>query len=484
MSTRTWDEVDISPDGVVARAGKPEFGDKRLNERFVASMKFQVEAPDHSYPEIFGEGQYLEGYYRWARNEKVTMQRAIKPQFTRTVQRCEDLAEFYVIHDTTDFVFGGETRREGMGRVNAKDQGFLAHVSLALKADGTREPVGLLDTQVWTRRPEEGPDPYDVEPMWTDFEENEADKWGLGVDHVKGRLDEEQSRAIHVMDSGADNYDLWADLVESDCRFAIRCCQTQRRLVATKDHAAPTIADAVERAEPVSDRTVWLNPRGQKGRPTSQLQKHPPREARHADLEIRTNTVEIKRPARGDQQLPETLELHLVVALESGPPEGEEPVEWILVTTEAVDSASQAESIVEAYQARWTIEELNKAIKTGCSYEDRQLESSHALLNAFAMTVPIAVELLRVRTLCHYAPELRAGRVLSDVQQHILADNRRTSYEIGSSVEEALVAIAQLGGFLTHNEKPGWLTMMRGMKRLHTLESGYQLAAQHTTSNE
>jgi hypothetical protein len=45
---------------------------------------------------------------------------------------------------------------------------------------------------------------------------------------------------------------------------------------------------------------------------------------------------------------------------------------------------------VDCYRGRWTIEEYFKALKTGCQYERRQLETAHSLLNALAILAPVA----------------------------------------------------------------------------------------------
>jgi IS4 transposase len=54
-------------------------------------------------------------------------------------------------------------------------------------------------------------------------------------------------------------------------------------------------------------------------------------------------------------------------------------------------------AIVDAYRARWVIEELFKALKTGCQVEKRQLASYEALRIALALFLPIAVRLLSGR---------------------------------------------------------------------------------------
>lgn len=55
--------------------------------------------------------------------------------------------------------------------------------------------------------------------------------------------------------------------------------------------------------------------------------------------------------------------------------------------------------VVDCYRARWVVEESFKAIKTGCQYERRQLETADSLLNALAIFASVAWRLLLLRYL-------------------------------------------------------------------------------------
>ena len=132
-------------------------------------------------------------------------------------------------------------------------------------------------------------------------------------------------------------------------------------------------------------------------------------------------------------------------------PEGEDPVEWLLFTTEPVATSSDIEAVVDMYRARWLIEECNKALKTGCCYEDRQLESRQALLSLLAMTLPIACELLWLRSPCRANPGQPARQVLTCVQLQIF--HALGSYKLPSepTAHDALWAVASLGGHIRSN---------------------------------
>ena len=81
------------------------------------------------------------------------------------------------------------------------------------------------------------------------------------------------------------------------------------------------------------------------------------------------------------------------------------PVRWVLLTTLPVDSVEQVELVIDCYRRRWLIEEYFKAIKTGCAYEKRQLESSDTLLNALALFVPLLGVCSQLRYLARETPD-------------------------------------------------------------------------------
>jgi hypothetical protein len=161
---------------------------------------------------------------------------------------------------------------------------------------------------------------------------------------------------------------------------------------------------------------------------------------------------------------------------EPKPPQGQEPIEWVLYTTEPVSSASDVGDVVDIYRARWLIEECNKAIKTGCRYQERQFESRDALLVLLAMTLPIACELLRLRTSCRADPDQRAATILNPVQLQVLAALGSRPLPNNPTVRDALWAIAGLGGHMKCNGEPGWQVLYRGMEKLLAYEKGWRAA--------
>jgi hypothetical protein len=151
-------------------------------------------------------------------------------------------------------------------------------------------------------------------------------------------------------------------------------------------------------------------------------------------------------------------------------------VDWCLITTEAIETAEDVAAIVDAYRARWVIEEYFKALKTGCAFEKRQLETRTAILNALALFAPIAWQLLVLRQLSRDRTDTPADTVLSPLKLRVLQGHKRTKLPEGATVREAMLAIAALGGHIKNNGDPGWIVLGRGYEDLLLLEQGAAIA--------
>jgi hypothetical protein len=233
--------------------------------------------------------------------------------------------------------------------------------------------------------------------------------------------------------------------------------------------------------EHVAEREVMLQKRASKLPKTRKI--HPPRKDRNARLLISAASVQIQRPARLHQDAPQTLSLNVVRVYEPEPPAGEDPVQWTLLTSEPIATTADVERIVDAYRCRWVIEEYFKALKTGCAFEKRQLESLDALLRALAIFIPIAWRLLLLRSMAHQQPDTPADFALTKGQFAILCTRPKHPLAPNATVAQALLAIAALGGHIKNNGHPGWQTVGRGFEKLLWMELGWA-AAQRQTSDQ
>ena len=167
----------------------------------------------------------------------------------------------------------------------------------------------------------------------------------------------------------------------------------------------------------------------------------------------------------------------MVYVWETEAPPGEAPIEWVLYTSEPIDTTEQLLQVVDWYRARWVIEEYFKALKTGCAVEERQLGDLHSLSNALALLLPIAWQLLLVRSEARERPDAPASELLPSDEIQVLraAAAKRRPLPDHPTIEQAMLSIAALGGHLKHNGPPGWQTLARGYQELRLLLEGWRL---------
>lgn len=80
-----------------------------------------------------------------------------------------------------------------------------------------------------------------------------------------------------------------------------------------------------------------------------------------SDLSATFSSIKIKGPKNRKSEI---INCNVVYVVEKNPPEHQEPLEWVLLTSVEVNSFKDACQIVEWYKCRWIIEEYHKAIKS------------------------------------------------------------------------------------------------------------------------
>lgn len=455
-------------------------GDQRLNVRLFAIVERLEERPNATFPEAMGTSAEAEAFYRFLRNDKTSFDALFEPHREATVNRCAEHETVLVLHDTSEVRYKGSTRRKGLGVVGQSGQGYLCHLALAVAPGQLRDPLGVLHVEQLVR-PEGKVSPTKLIRQGkasykeTADMEREQERWKRGVDATSQAL-AGRTRAIHVTDSEGDDYKLMAKMGGEDVSdkhdFVIRLHYD--RVLDLQQSEARKISEALASRPVVATREVVLSRRDRQ--PASGSRKRQAvREQRKATLEIRAGRVVLRRPSSAPKNLPPTLAVNIVQVQEPNPPEGTVPVEWVLATTEPIETPEQILAVVDIYRSRWLVEEYFKALKTGCSLEKRQLESTQTLWVALALFIPIAWSLLRLRNIARDEPDLPAQGVLTEEELEVLQAVEDCRLSAAPTAREAMLAVARLGGHLRQNGEPGWIVLGRGYLRLLTLVRGYLL---------
>ncbi len=426
-----------------------EFGDFRLSQRLLKLTERVASNPDISFPKLLDVAE-LEAAYRFFNNEKVTAAAILAPHIRATRERIGE-GRLVVAHDTTTVSFRSGGKRVGLG-VGAKGNQVLhAHVSLAVAELGA--PLGVLAASTHA-----GVAATEQHGRW--LEQALAIEREIGI-----------GRAVHVMDREADDYELFAGMLAGSHRFVVRAAHN-RALTKRNGERRTKLFDLVPTTEPLTTREVTLSPRTGQRRGSKSKQVHPVRSGRVVRLAFAARKIELIRAAGASKALPESIALNVVRVWELAPTDGEPSVQWVLLTNEPIDDADDVLAIVDAYRSRWVIEELFKALKTGCAIEKRQLETRSSLEKALAIFLPIAWSLLGLRTALRTARDKRGENLLPPVQMALLREIAERPLPKHPSVQEIVYAIARLGGHLPRNGDPGWWSLSDGYQRLLTLAQG------------
>lgn len=461
----------------VAKEAACALGDERLERRMEHIVSTMCTKPAASLPQLFPKDAESEAVYRLLRNERLHLGKVLRGHVAHTVGRAKSLGTVCVIHDTTEFSFPvGKRPRPGLQRHSEQRQGFFGHVSLCVSADGARAPLGCLGMQPFVRlnKLHSAADRRDwQQKMGKRF--TEPGRWLQAIRQSERLLGNEVS-AIHLCDREGDAYPLLSKLVAAQSRFVVRL--SQNRTLWCPDLGG--VLDFVS-AQPVlgQARRVELSERLYAQRRPADAKAHPNRPRRTATLVIRSAQVTLRRPASrtSDAQCSPTLVLNVVDVSEVDVPVGQTPVRWTLATTESIDTPQDCWRIVDLYRTRWLVEEFFKALKTGCGYESRQLDSHKTLLVLLGLCIPVAWTLLLMRYLEREAPDSPADAVLPrELLNFLKRVWPRGPVPDHPTVREALWAIAGLGGHLRHNGPPGWLVLHRGYQTLLTMHQGFRLA--------
>ena len=463
--------------------GGAKFNDKRLVKQVSGIADAAWRCPESSIPTMLGSPSRAEGLYRLVANKKVQADSIIQPHVNNTIARCANVGCIIVASDSTVNGYGSDSKRKGMGETAAGGLGFTLHGSIAI-AENTGKLLGLLRQTTWVRsKPADeqvdgGTDPTAVGDVLQskgktkskakrvrvaqDDPTNESGRWlehAVACGKALGDLER-----VHVADRESDDYKYFAGLCAAGESFVTRV-STDRVLAEGKRLFTEMQGMVVQLC-----RKVHIEPH--KPSPSAKARKtNPPREQRDAKLQVSAGTITIPRSSRAPLTTPQTLTLNYVLVEEIDVADGNSPVIWRLVTTLPVETPEQIARIVDIYRMRWVIEEYWKALKTGCSFGEHQLESYDALVKLLAILLVVAWKMLEIRTIARTEPDSPAELVLTAQQVKCLQvlhniRHPKTPLPDKPTVKEALWAIAGLGGHFKQNGEPGWQTIGRGLRRL------------------
>jgi hypothetical protein len=447
--------------------GQCDLKDLRRTRRLTELAASVLCHPSGSLPEQTTNMADLKAAYRLLACGNASFEAIAGPHWEQTRRRPP--GRYLVLSDTTELDFGIRRAIPGMGRTgNGGGWGFLLHSALVIGAAG-EEVIGLAGQKIRYRKPK----PKKENTSQRLKRDRESLLWGQVIDAVGPPP--EGVQWVHVMDRGADNFEVYCHCRQQCSGWVVRVTQKQRKVITPDGRKVPLIAHL--KTLPVAGSyELRLRARGAN-------RERGPQPARTATVEVRFGRLLVPFPKHRSPYLKrfpaEPMAMWVVYAVEVHAPKGVQPIEWILLTSLPVESFDDAWLVLGYYEKRWLIEEWHKALKTGCRVEHRQLKSREGLEATTGLLSVVAVRLLQLKSAARTDPNRPAGRVvpLRWIKMLLAARKRRhgaTAMTIGEFYRE----LAKLGGFLGRKSdgEPGWITIWRGWQKLYLLVHGAELA--------
>jgi len=425
-----------------------------------------------SIPKRCGRWADILGAYRLLSNGAVDSDQIQRPHRQLTREACVGRGVVLAVADITDLDYTDHPKTTGLGKLgDGRQRGLQQHTVLAVEPEG--DVLGILD-QRWYTRPEspEGETRRERHSRWC-----EADVWSDAVRTIGASPG--GCRLIHVGDRGADNFAMIRACVQHGVGFLIRAMHD--RLV---DGGPERLWEFMGRRPVLGSMEVEVSAH------RTGL-KRDRRTARTARVALRSGTVEIPAPAHDHRHAGASPCLvHVVYVREQSPPGGAEPVDWMLLSSEAAPTGEDARRLARWYSRRWSIEEFHRVEKEGCRLEASQLDNADDLKRLAAVTGVVAVRLLRLRDM---ASDAHAGRgdpaalrgLVAEQWIVIVAALARTEART-LTAQQFWRTVARQGGWIGRNSdpRPGWKCIWRGWYDISLMVRGATLAEQTKPSGK
>ena len=390
------------------------------------------------------------------REERVTQEQLWTPIFEHGAKNSDGSERIYAIQDSSCLMYPTLRDTTGLGTADRKkEEALWMHSAMGVRPDG--EVLGLYHAHFWARPLSEFGKAEERKKR--PFQDKESHLWVQTADAVEALFCDQGIDAdiVHITDSAGDVHEVLQHYRDTHKRFIIRLAR-DRRIDPDEPHE-PTQAYVRARlaSEPVLDTQTVTIPR---------TQDHPKREA---TLQVRACQVTLDPPASKTKR---RLAVNVVSVYEPDPPPDVERIEWLLYTSEPVDTAEDCWQVVEAYKLRWRIEDYHRVFKADCCAEQTQLKTAESIVRLLAFLAVSAIRILQLRELARTNPAAPCTLVLDDHEWKVLwllyYEQAPPPRARPPTIREATKMIGHLGGHWGRqgDGMPGSESLSLGLREL------------------
>lgn len=454
------------------------FGDKRLSTKYSELTQRMSERQSVIVSQLSQDWAEQMSFYRFLRNPRVS-----ETKISALLgQKCGSLSagrsHVLCISDSSDFDYSSRrdqiSAEEGLGFIgDHRGWGYNGHVSMVVDPEDC-SILGLSDIYFWHRKDAKNDTKKDIyrKPL----EGKESYRWISAAQRSKEVLKEAEC-VTFVQDREGDMYDSLIYLPDESHHLLIR--SKFNRLIVTDEGEPDKLREYLQIQPMAGTYSLEVAADGHR------------RSAHTAIMELRYATVEIKCPCTYAYQLAyprqRTMRAIYLKQQEGTVPEGEDPIEWYLLTTHEIHDFTDAITLTHWYILRWMIEDFFRLIKKkGFQLESAELETGYRLRKIGMITMDAAIRAMQLRQARDGQTTLPIEAVFNDSEQACLkiigptlegkTEKQKNPYpEMG--LPWASWIIARLGSWKGYSSQgpPGVITFKRGLDRFEAICLGMNL---------
>lgn len=486
----------MSDGGIERELSTLDLGDRRLNRRAQGVASRLFESPQQSPKAAMRGTAEMMGAYRLFDHPECTDKALLAAHRDRVLERVREQARVLVIQDTTELDYTSHRTLAGRGPLSVEErQGFFLHTQWVV--NDRRLPLGAWEASIYNR---EAPSREPKDPQRRKrlpLERKESFRWLAGY---RGACDlmarAPDVQVISCGDRENDIYEVFAEWHQRRLEARVAAdweIRSNQDRCVLEDGPQETSADGLEthliaqvaRNPVLGGVRFLLKSKVQSKKAKGGGRKKVLRQGRTVRQEIRAGEIRLRPPHRPGLKLSEVT-LRVVMATEIDPPPGQDPIEWVLLTSLPVGDLDQALEVLQVYLARWEIEEFHRVLKTGCRVERLQFQDARRLKPALALYLIVAWRILYLTKLGRTCPSLACDAVFerSEWQPLWAVVRREPPPSKAPSLQEVILMIAQMGGYTGRkcDGPPGAQAMWEGMQAMRHFAMAWAVFGPNNTS--
>ncbi|MEA5261064.1 IS4 family transposase [Arcicella aquatica] len=435
-------------------------GDYRLNKR-LSKLCTQFMIGDASMPLMLCNRGATKAYYRFINNKKVQNDDLVAIFRSYSDDLVADCKVILAPQDTTELDYTTNRSSANLGCMEyANRKGMYLHNQLLMNQQGV--VLGIFSQDFHSRSAEslgQG-----LKRKYANIADKESYRWLSNFMKLQEHFASQSDKTIYsISDREGDVSELLCAQRYEHIHYIIRSCNNRQ----SADNQG-TLLDVLQRqpADFCYEQEL-IDRQGHK---------------RMARLWVRYSPFVSNAPYRKNGAKL-SARVWVIETKEENPPQGQEPISWRLLCSQAVEDAQTARKMIGYYAHRWGIERFHYVLKQGRKIEDLQIEHEEALKKAIILQSWIA---LKVCTLCYDIrsnPEESIAKVGFDKQDYELAYQYLTVIKNNKIIKQAAPKlidfarlIAMIGGSLLQKNRPlGCVTLWRGFQKFQTIKEIYNI---------